>query len=62
MVLNRNSEPVRVDDAAISVCNHCECEEKDGCKRFDKSVLACYNYEAVKVSGFNCFIKKEAEN
>lgn len=57
MVLNSSGEQVRVDDSAISVCNHCECEQKDDCKRFDKTVLACYNYEEVR-KYYDCFIRK----
>jgi hypothetical protein len=48
----------KVDDGDFAVCNHCGCELKDDCRRYDMSILACYNFEYLKTC-FDCFVKKE---
>jgi len=52
----------KVDDKDFAVCNHYECSQKDECRRYDKSILATYNFANIYESGFNCFVRKEIPN
>jgi len=35
------------DNKDYAICNHCDCDKKDACKRYDKSVLSSYDFEAI---------------
>ena len=43
---------------AIEICNDCECDKKCDCVRYDKELLALYDFEFIrKHELFNCFIQ-----
>ncbi len=36
-----------VDNKDYAVCNHCECEKINSCKRYNPSILASYNFAEI---------------
>ena len=49
------------DDKDFPVCNHCYCLKKDDCKRYNMNILSSYDFAHIYESGFNCFIRKDAD-
>ncbi len=35
------------DPGAIAICNHCECEKKPSCKRYNRAILASYDFAQI---------------
>lgn len=56
--MTEQGEEQKTDNGDIAICNHCSCELKDDCRRYNKSILASYNFEYLRTC-FDCFIKKE---
>lgn len=59
-MLNKNGEWVQLDETDTAICNDCECEENEHCKRFNKSILSSYDFSFIK-KVWKCFIAKDKE-